>query len=133
MTDPIDAINAVQGPLAAPGAVSAPTLGNEALAERFSALMDPANSPPRPSLAQAQDEGPSAIGQFLSTQETMLRRTAMEADHLSANSHTYSAHELVAESMRISREAAMGSIVMSTMSASTQGANKDLQTLLKNQ
>jgi type III secretion system HrpB2-like protein len=133
MTNPIESIAAVQGPLAAPGAALAPKLTNEALAERFASLMDPANSPPRPSEAQAQHEGPSAIGQFLSTQETMLRRTTDEVDYFAAHSQFYSAHELATESMRISRELSMGSTVMSTLGASTQSANKDLQTLLKNQ
>ena len=133
MTNPIESITAVQGPLATPGAAPAAALTNEMLAERFASLMDPANSPSRPSVEQAHAEGPSAIGQFLSTQETMLRRIASDVDHFAANSQFYSVNEMVGESMRISREVSMGSAVMSVLGASTQSANKDLQTLLKNQ
>lgn len=140
MTVPIEAVTAVQGAADAAAAKPATPPVTEAMTERFSALMNPADAPQRPAAhamhaapPAAEDGGPNAIGRALEAQENYLDKTFAQSDEMARNGHLYTKEELFQANLTLMQKMQFATLHLNVTTAIAQSSNKGLQTLMKNQ
>jgi Bacterial type III secretion protein (HrpB2) len=134
--NPVDAIGSVDTALKTARmtleTVPAETPSMEALTQRFQDMMHAPHATEHPSHAQSPD-GPNAITNVLSRGEEMLSQTQAEVNQLRADAPHLSPTELAVRSIEVANNASMSSFRMQAATQIASGANKSVQTLLKNQ
>jgi type III secretion system HrpB2-like protein len=131
MMSPISAIAPVEVlSQAVAKAVVAPTPA-EHLAQKFDAMMKA--TPPLESAAQMKPHQSHEFTQAVSRQEGLVRDTFDKIDDLQRHAGDMSTRELLAQSLGLSRDLTLANFAISSATAVAQGANKSLQSLLKNQ
>lgn len=137
MTVPIEAVTAVQGAAEATAAKPVAPPVTEAMTERFSALMNPADAPQRPAAhavpPAAEDGGTNAIGRALEAQENYLNKTFAESDALARDGHLLTKEELFQANLSLMQKMQFATLHLNVTTAVAQSSNKGLQTLMKNQ
>ena len=110
---------------------------DDALAQKFASLMQPApgaDAPARPDFhAPAVGQGVNAVTDVMAKHEAAMRGAFDDAHAVAANASSMSMNELVAANIDVSNRMAVANVGMQSVTALGQGANKSLQSLLKNQ
>lgn len=108
------------------GAAAQPAATPE-LRQQFEALMKPqTNVAPAPS-------GPNALTAVLQNEQSDIDKVQAGAQQFLDNAPNMSSMEIVTSGMALSHSLAMVNMKMQVATSLTQGSNKSLQTLLKNQ
>ena len=110
---------------------------DDALAQKFASLMQPApgaDASARPDFhAPAVGQGANAVTDVMAKHEAAMRGAFDDAHAVAANASSMSMNELVAANIDVSNRMAVANVGMQSVTALGQGANKSLQSLLKNQ
>lgn len=121
---PVDA--ALQALASGSGAAAQPAVAPE-LRQQFEALMQrPADVAPAP-------PGPNALTAVIQNQQTDIDQVQAGAQRFLDDAPNMSSMEIVTSGMALSHSLAMVNMKMQVATSLTQGSNKSLQTLLKNQ
>ena len=108
------------------GAAAPPAVAPE-LRQQFEALMQrPTDVAPTPS-------GPNALAAVIQNQQNDIDKVQAGAQKFLDNAPNMSSMEIVTSGMALSHSLAMVNMKMQVATSLTQGSNKSLQTLLKNQ
>lgn len=108
------------------GAAAPPAVAPE-LRQQFEALMKPqANVAPPPT-------GPNALAAVIQNQQSDIDKVQAGAQQFLDDAPNMSSMEIVTSGMALSHSLAMVNMKMQVATSLTQGSNKSLQTLLKNQ
>jgi type III secretion inner rod protein HrpB2 len=102
----------------------------EQLTQKFESMMQ--RPQPDPAALQVQ-QGPNAITEVVNKQEALMRKSFEDVQTFTDNAASLSMNEMLAQSMKISRDMTLANFSLQTTTAVAQGTNKSLQTLLKNQ
>jgi type III secretion inner rod protein HrpB2 len=131
--EPVAAISAAL-PTPGPGGHALPT---EAAVKRFEALMARTESMlPTQHLGPAPVDGPGAVNPVahaLSVQEAALREIDLKIQDFTSVAPSLGLNEMVSRSIALSSSVAKATTALTCTTAIAQGANKGLQSLLKNQ
>jgi type III secretion system HrpB2-like protein len=112
---------------------SVPSPAMAQLTSKFEAMMQ-APKAEQASAAQAAQatSGPNAATQLVDKQEALMKKSFSDVEAFTANAGDMSMQEVVAQSMKLSRDMTMANFSLQSTTAVAQGSNKSLQTLLKN-
>jgi type III secretion inner rod protein HrpB2 len=134
--DPINPVSAVASALSVPGpgGASPPT---EAAVKKFEALMARSEATvPTQHVGPAETSGADAVnpvGRALSAQEAALRDVSQKINDFTVAAPNLSLNEMVSQSIALGHTLAQATTALTCTTAIGQGANKGLQSLLKNQ
>jgi len=124
---PIPPVDEALKALAAGTGHTPPTAVTPEMRHQFEALMkQPANVAPAPS-------GPNALAAVIENQQSDIDKVQAGAQQFLDQAPGMSSMEIVATGMTLSHSLAMVNMKMQVATSLTQGSNKSLQTLLKNQ
>jgi type III secretion system HrpB2-like protein len=110
-----------------PAAVEGPSM--EVLTQRFQDMMESPQSANR----AAQSEDSNALSKIVTSADDMVRHTEHRIAEFRAEAPNMSPQELVAKSIELSNEASMSNFRLQAATSIVSGANKSMQSLLKNQ
>jgi len=124
---PVPPVDEALKALASGSGAAAPTAAPAELRQQFEALMKPqSNVAPPPA-------GPNALAAVIQNQQSDIDKVQAGAQDFLDNAPNMSSMEIVTSGMALSHSLAMVNMKMQVATSLTQGSNKSLQTLLKNQ
>jgi hypothetical protein len=134
---PIDPVAAVSSALSVNGPGAAIAQPTEAAVKKFEALMARSETtiPTHPTAPAAVANAGAAnpVMRALSAQESVLREISLDIQDFKAAAPGLSANEALSRTIEIGHTVAQAMTALTATTSITQGANKGLQSLLKNQ